>query len=237
MVTARLWRPAVQPQLGRIEHRQHRLWVGEDPDRADDRLGRDKLDLVVEHPVPSVVSTSTGNFSCGTRGLLVVAGLAGVLDDLVDRPLEEERALGQVVVLPWRISSNPRIDSSTGTYNAWRAGELLGDEETAATGNRSIFRARLTVSLSSSDSSSIPRIAMMSWSSPVALQDLLDLVGHAEVLLAEDLCLQNGAGRIERVDGRVDPLLRDRARQRSLSRSGCANNRRGRGSVRSSAGT
>ena len=39
----------VQAKLGRIEHRQHRLVVGEDADRADRGPRRDHLDLVVEH--------------------------------------------------------------------------------------------------------------------------------------------------------------------------------------------
>src|SRR5260370_40357551 len=79
--------------------------------------------------VPSGVSTSTGNFSCGTRGLLVVAGLAGVLDDLVDRPLEEERPLGQVVVLALEDLVEPADRLLDRDVHAGRAGELLRDEE------------------------------------------------------------------------------------------------------------
>ena len=55
---------------------------------------------------------------------------------------------------------------------------------------------------------------MMSCSSLVALQDLADAVGDVEVLLADDVGLEDRRGRVERVDGRVDALLRDRARQR-----------------------
>ena len=74
-------------------------------------------------------------------------------------------------------------------------------------------RARPTMSLSSSESSSMPRIAMMSCSSLVALQDLLDPVGDVVVLLAEDVRLEDRRRRVERVDRRVDALLGDRPRE------------------------
>ena len=48
----------------------------------------------------------------------------------------------------------------------------------------------------------------------VALQHLLDLGRGAVVLLADDVGLEDRRGRVERVDGRVDPLLGDRARER-----------------------
>ncbi len=47
----------------------------------------------------------------------------------------------------------------------------------------------------------------------VALQDLLDFVGHAEVVIAEDVGLEDRGGRVERVDGRVDAFFGDRAGQ------------------------
>ena len=66
--------------------------------------------------------------------------------------------------LPSRISLKPRIDSAIGTYLPsipvnWVATKNGWDRK------RSILRARCTVTLSSSDSSSMPRMAMMSWSS------------------------------------------------------------------------
>jgi len=45
----------------------------------------------------------------------------------------------------------------------------------------------------------------------VALQGLLDLGGDVVVLLADDVGLEDGRGRVQRVDRRVDALLRDRA--------------------------
>ena len=121
----------VEPQLGRVEHRQQRLVVGEDADRADRRPRRDHLDLVVEdlalggqdldrellvghgsyvvRPSFSVARRSSapclGLVVARTPPRPVVVGLlprpvaAGILDDVVDRALQEERALGQVVVL------------------------------------------------------------------------------------------------------------------------------------------
>ena len=38
----------MEPQLGGIEHREQRLVMREDADRADRRAGREHLDLVVE---------------------------------------------------------------------------------------------------------------------------------------------------------------------------------------------
>ena len=55
---------------------------------------------------------------------------------------------------------------------------------------------------------------MMSWSSLVALQRLLDVGRGLVVLLAEDVGLEDGRGRVERVDRRVDPLLHQGARER-----------------------
>jgi peptide chain release factor 1 len=48
----------------------------------------------------------------------------------------------------------------------------------------------------------------------VALERLLDLVGHREVLLPHDVGLEDRGGRVQRVDRRVDALLRDGPRER-----------------------
>ena len=47
----------------------------------------------------------------------------------------------------------------------------------------------------------------------VALQDLLHLARDVVVLLADDERREHARGRIERIDGRIDALLGDRARQ------------------------
>src|SRR5690606_177735 len=47
----------------------------------------------------------------------------------------------------------------------------------------------------------------------VLLQDSLHLVGDAEVLVTDDRSLQDSRGRGQRIHGRVDTQLRDRAGQ------------------------
>ena len=76
--------------------------------------------------------------------------------------------------------------------------------------NRSIRRARCTISLSSSrqlvdaeDRDDVLQFA-------VALEDLLHAAGDVVVLLADVLRVEDAAVRRQRVDGRVDALLGDR---------------------------
>uniref|UniRef100_A0A1I8GZM3 BHLH domain-containing protein n=1 Tax=Macrostomum lignano TaxID=282301 RepID=A0A1I8GZM3_9PLAT len=90
---------------------------------------------------------------------------------------------------------------------------------------RWILRARETVRRSSSDSSSMPRMAMMScgggrymgrfsgYERAVILQDLLHAAGHSVVLLADNVGIQDAGGRVQRVHGRVDAQLGDAAGQ------------------------
>ena len=84
-----------------------------------------------------------------------------LLDGLFDRADHVERLLRQVVVLAFDdlLEALDRVGDRH--VLALEAGELLGDEERLRQ-ERWILRARETVSLSSSDSSSMPRIAMMS---------------------------------------------------------------------------
>ena len=97
--------------------------------------------------------------------------------------------------------------------DARRAGELLGDVERlrqeALDAARALHEHAVLVGelVDAEDGDDVLQLA-------VALQHLLDLVGDLEVLLADDLGLEDRRGRVERVDGRVDALLRDRARQR-----------------------
>ena len=78
-----------------------------------------------------------------------------------DRPHHVERLLGHFVVL----SFDDFLEAPNRVFDlyvlAFEAGELLGDEN-GCDRNLSILRARATVCLSSSDSSSMPRMAMMS---------------------------------------------------------------------------
>ena len=97
--------------------------------------------------------------------------------------------------------------------DARRAGELLGDverlREEALDAARALHEHAVLVGelVDAEDGDDVLQLA-------VALQHLLDLVGDLEVLLADDLGLEDRRGRVERVDGRVDALLGDRARQR-----------------------
>ncbi|MFN8162956.1 MAG: hypothetical protein U0R26_03825 [Solirubrobacterales bacterium] len=70
----------------------------------------------------------------------------------------------------------------------------------------------------------------------VALQNLLDVGRGAVVVLADDVGLEDRRGRVERVDGRVDPFS-EIARESVVVALRWANTDAGAGSVRSSAGT
>ena len=93
-----------------------------------------------------------------------VRQLGGVLADVVEVPARKNACSGSVSVLPSRISLNEATVSLIETYLPGRP------VKTSATKNGWLMkrwrrRARATVALSSSDSSSMPRIAMMSWRS------------------------------------------------------------------------
>src|SRR6185437_4325512 len=160
--------------------------VGQDADRPHGCARGEHLDLLAEH-----LSLGSEHFDweLGARhGLLASAGHAAPRFELkaafqaafANRatpdhsfvssstcsivPFRKNARSGTSSCLPSMISSKPRIVSAIGTYapgvpvncsatkNGWER-------------KRSILRARWTVSLSSSESSSIPRMAMMSCSS------------------------------------------------------------------------
>jgi hypothetical protein len=73
-------------------------------------------------------------------------------------------------------------------------------------------------------------MAMMSWSSLLLLQDLLDADGRVVVVLADVLRIQDAGGRRQRVNGRVD--AHDAiSRESSVVASRCAKVVAGAGSV------
>ena len=84
---------------------------------------------------------------------------------LLDAAHHVEGLLGQVVVL----AVDDLLEAADGVRELdvapGRAGELLGHEERLREEALDLAGARDTVSLSSSESSSMPRIAMMSWRS------------------------------------------------------------------------
>src|SRR5437763_8549184 len=157
---------------------------------------------------PSGVSTSAGNFVRAT-GLFL-----GRLDDLVDRALEEERALGDVVVLA--VDDLLETADRVGDFHVrpWGAGELFGDEERLREEALDLARAlhgQLVLVGELVDAEDRDDVLQLL----VALQDLLDAVGDAEMILAEGLGLEDRRGRVERVDRGVDAFLGDRPRQHS----------------------
>src|ERR1700750_1257578 len=157
---------------------------------------------------PSGVRTSTRNLVRATASAL----LRG-LDDLVDAALHEERRLGQLVVLAVDDLAEGAHRVVDGDVDARRAGERLGDVERlrqeALDLARALHRHLVLVGelVDAEDRDDVLELL-------VALQDLLDAVGDAEVVLAEDRRLQDRGGRVQRVDGRVDAFFGDRPRER-----------------------
>ena len=111
------------------------------------------------------------------------------------------------------ISSKPRIVSAIGTYAPGVPVNCFGDEERlgeeALDLARALHRELVLVGelVDAEDRDDVLELL-------VALQDLLDAVGDAEVVLAEDVGLEDRRGRVERVDGRVDAFFGDRPRER-----------------------
>src|SRR3954452_15204527 len=183
-----------------------------------------------ENTWPSGVRTSTWNLFLATvlpvlRALLLCPlalflfffcclAAPGGLEDVVDRPLQQEGALRQVVVLALDDlleRAHRVLDRDVGARGAR---ELLGHEERLreeALDLSGPLHGELVLVRELVDSEDGDDVLELL----VALEDLPHLVGHLEVLLADDVRLEDGRGGIERVDGRVDALLRDLPRQRS----------------------
>src|SRR5829696_1818499 len=140
------------------------------------------------------------------------ARAAGGLDDLLDAALEQELALGDVVVLAVEDLAEPADRLGDRDVLARGAGEGLGHEERLrqeALDAPGPVDGELVVVGELVDAEDGDDVLQLL----VALQHLLDLVGHGEVVLPDDLRLEDGRGRVERIDGRVDPLLEDRPRE------------------------
>src|SRR3954468_4903884 len=157
---------------------------------------------------PSGVSTSTRN---GVRAI-GLAVLLRALDDVVDRSLEQERRLRHVVVLALEDLGEAADRLGDRHVRTRRARELLGHVEWLRQEALDAPRApddELVLVGELVDAEDRDDVLQLL----VALQDLLDPVGDREVLLAEDVGLEDRRRRVERVDGRVDALLRDAARE------------------------
>src|SRR6201991_4945803 len=137
---------------------------------------------------PSGVRTSTVN---GVRAMALT--LLRGLDDVVDRALEEECRLGQVVVLAVEHLAERAHGLGDRHVLARRARELLRDVERLRQEALDLARAlhQLAVLVGqlvdAEDRDDVLQLA-------VALQHALDLVGDVEVLLAEDLRLEDRRG-------------------------------------------
>src|SRR3954465_2102849 len=157
---------------------------------------------------PSGVRTSTRS---GVRPNS--APLLGPLDDVVDGALEQEGRLRDLVVLAREDLLEAADRLGDRHVGAGRARELLGHVERVRQEALDAPRAAdddlvlVGELVDAEDGDDVLQLL-------VALQDLLDPVGDVEVLLAQDLGLEDRRGRVERVDGRVDALLGDRARER-----------------------
>src|SRR3954468_23142880 len=126
---------------------------------------------------PSGVRTSAGNF---VRATLVALGGA---HDVVDRALEQERRLRQVVVLAVEDLLERADRLADRHVRAGRAGELLGHVERLAQEALDLTGAlhgHLVVVAELVDAEDRDDVLQLL----VALQDRLDLVGDVVVLLA-----------------------------------------------------
>src|SRR5438552_7869925 len=87
----------------------------------------ESISISSENTSPAGVTTSAGNLACATA--LVAGHLLRVLDDLLDRALQEEGALGQIVVL----AGDDLVEAAHGLFDfhvrAGRARERFGDVE------------------------------------------------------------------------------------------------------------
>src|SRR5918995_2224515 len=145
-------------------------------------------------------------------GFGLAAQLARLLDCLLDRPDHVERLLGQLVVLAVEdlLEAFDRVLELHILAGCPR--ELLRDEvrlrEEALDLARALDDELVLVGelVHAEDGDDVLQVA-------VTLQDLLDTRRRLVVLVRDDSGLERPRERVERVDGGVDPLLDDRARE------------------------
>src|SRR5438094_3850449 len=138
--------------------------------------------------------------------------LTRLLARVVDRAHHVEGLLGQVVVLALDDLAEAADGLRERHVDALVAGELLGHVE--GLGEELLDLARpgdgelvvLGELVHAEDGDDVLQVL-------VALQDRLDLSGHAVVLLADHRRAQDARGRVERVDGGVDAELGDLTRE------------------------
>jgi len=99
----------VEAKLGRVEHGQQRLVVGQHTDRPDGGLRRDHLDLVVEHLAVRREHLDLEGRTSHQRLLFAASTTSSIL------PLSRNADSGRSSCLPSRISRNERTVSAIGT--------------------------------------------------------------------------------------------------------------------------
>src|SRR6059058_3618835 len=147
------------------------------------------------------------------------------LDRLLDRADHVEGLLGEVVVL----AVEDLLEAADGVLElhelARRAGELRGREERLREEPLHLAGARddelvlVGELVDAEDGDDVLQVA-------VTLQRLLHARRRRVVLVGDDARLQRARRGVERVDGRVDPLLDDRARERRRRVEMCEHVRR-----------
>src|SRR5207249_7272398 len=108
---------------------------------------------------------------------------------------------------------------------AFETGELLRDEERLRQKSLNLARARyrqLVVFRELVDAENRDDVLEIL----VPLQDLFHLPRNLIMLLADDARVENARGRRERIDGRIDPELRELQRQVSRRVQMCRGGRR-----------
>jgi hypothetical protein len=122
---------------------------------------------------------------------LTSTGALHVLDHLVDRPLHEEGALGEVVV----VAGDDLVE----------AANRLGDRHVNPRGPRELLGHVERLGQEALD------LARPLDDDLVLVRELVDAQDRDDVLellvALEDLRLENGGGRVQRIHRRVDPLL------------------------------
>src|SRR6186997_2507615 len=167
--------------------------------------------------IPGTMTMSTSSVNARRSGLTISSwsgiGLAHalrVLGHVLDRAGEVEGLLRQRVVLALEDLPEAADGLRQGRVLAGPAGELLGHEHRLAhealepPSPRHGDLVVLAELIHAEDGDDVLEIL-------VALERSLDLARHVEVLLPDDPWVEDGGGRRERVDRRVDAELHDRA--------------------------
>ena len=165
-------------------------------------VGKTRLSHSPSKNLPSAEMTPSLRCSCA-----LTPQLFGALLHVVDSTGVEERGLGVFVHAAGEdLEAAQRLAQRD--IRAGRTGELLGDVNSgwAQEALDACLRVRRSC-LSSSLSSSIPRMAMISCSSLILLQRLLHAAGDAVVLLADDVRLKDAGIGAERIHSRINSLL------------------------------